>query len=555
MTRTSPTLLQSPVNDAEARELIDAIARILRPHLRQSEPLRKVAHLVGQWLLEEAEKGAGSSSEATVSTSGTEEVRALTGAAGRMEPASMIEARPASHSGVPRASADVPRGIVPLRIGDATAHIPVPGTTEEIGRARLAGQAPYDASEEDEPRDTREIDLALVEQRARLKADSCRLFLDGLRSSLDPVRQMEHRERVRDMIGRAKELHNCFLWVFFPDREQPGPEVVREIAACYDALARAVALVRRIDGSGSKGGRDALERAVQMLAEADSALRIALQATWLTSPDIDQDEIHAWLKRETYMRRIYIERHMKLEDPADPAGAPDLIERIAALDAEVGKRIRAAKEIEKHFSAIRYHVRQLEGAREDEVPRHHEKIAEAVRALIEAGIPATDRRIAEAVGSRVARDLLDRLPELAPLTREPESTDRPEAPAPREWSRQVLEVRSLLSGRRMVIVGGVPRRDAIERLQQAFDLESVDWVELSEHGSGEPMRPSIRRPETAIVIVLVKLVGHLHADMAKEIAREAGKPCVFLRAGYNPEQVADAILQQRSIQLADAARD
>lgn len=517
--------------------------------------MRKAARLVGQWLVEEADRATAALHQPVDAAVESHDVQASTRASNHVNPSSMVEARPATPAGAPIARAVEPRGIVPLRIGDATAHIPVPGTTEEIGRARLAGQTPHDADDEDEPWDTHEIDLAIVEQRARLKAESCRLYLDGLRAALDPIRQMEHRDRVGDMIGRAKKLNNCFLWIFIPGRDLPEPEVVRNIAACYDALASAVALVRRIDESGSKAGRDALERAMQMLAEADSALRIALQATWLSSPDIDQDEMHAWLKRETYMRRIYIERHMKLDDPADPAAAPDLLGRIAALAAEVEERIRAVKEIERHLSAIRYHARLLERASEDEIERHHEKIAEAVRALTEAGIPATDRRIADAVGTRVAGDLLGSLPELAHLARESASADRPDAFATRDWSRQVLEVRSLLAGRRMVIVGGVPRRDAIDRLQQAFGLESVDWVELTEHGSGEPMRPSIRRPETAIVIVLVKLVGHLHADMARQIAREAGKPYVFLRAGYNPEQVADAILRQRSIQLADAAHD
>jgi hypothetical protein len=68
------------------------------------------------------------------------------------------------------------------------------------------------------------------------------------------------------------------------------------------------------------------------------------------------------------------------------------------------------------------------------------------------------------------------------------------------------------------------------------------------------MRAPILRAETSLVMVLVKLAGHLHMEEAARYARMAGKPCIYLRAGYNPEQVAEAVLQQASAQLSrDAA--
>lgn len=83
----------------------------------------------------------------------------------------------------------------------------------------------------------------------------------------------------------------------------------------------------------------------------------------------------------------------------------------------------------------------------------------------------------------------------------------------------------------------------------AAALRECEWVALSEHGSGAPMAAPIQRPGTALVLVIIRLTGHLHADEAREYAARAGKPCVVLPGGYNPEQVAEAVLTQAKGQL------
>lgn len=102
----------------------------------------------------------------------------------------------------------------------------------------------------------------------------------------------------------------------------------------------------------------------------------------------------------------------------------------------------------------------------------------------------------------------------------------------------------------MVIIGGEPRPDAIARIEDAFELERAEWPALVEHGPGTPMRAPIERAETACVLVLIKLCGHLHAEEAAACAKAAGIPCVNLTAGYNPEQIADAVLRQASEKLS-----
>ena len=95
-----------------------------------------------------------------------------------------------------------------------------------------------------------------------------------------------------------------------------------------------------------------------------------------------------------------------------------------------------------------------------------------------------------------------------------------------------------------MIIGGEPRQEAIDRISDAFLPSGVEWVQLSEHGSGDPMRAPIARQDTRLVLVLIKLTGHLHAEEARSYARQAGKSLVFLPAGYNPEQIAEQVLEQ-----------
>jgi hypothetical protein len=120
------------------------------------------------------------------------------------------------------------------------------------------------------------------------------------------------------------------------------------------------------------------------------------------------------------------------------------------------------------------------------------------------------------------------------------------------WSDDVLRVRALLDGGQIVVVGGEPRRDAIERMVDAFALDGVVWPELTEHGTAEPMRAPIANPRTRLVVVLIKLTGHEHAERARDFARQASVPFVHMPAGYNPEQIAAEVLRQASAQLNSA---
>ncbi len=453
-----------------------------------------------------------------------------------------------------KSSEESVRRSVPLRIGDISIPIEVHGTEADL-RAAEAAHTPVRA--EPEPVvETPEIDLTMVVRRAKLKAASCLLYIDRRDAEGDSERERPILESMRSMIDRAQnELRECFLWAFFRERTQPADEVLREIAACYEALAEAADACVKATADEWLSDENTLHHAMQLLAEASSALRVALRQTWLVQPDRDQDETHLWLRTEAWRRSIYVERYMSLDDPADPARAVELTAEARALTAQLDARQRDARRIEELANKVRYHARQLTA---DPGNEHHARtINTCCDELIAKGLRPGDTRLLSL--SAVIKP--EHFPESVPLGESAASILRPRsapaarvvepkaAPAPRQWSDRVLEARELLRGGNLVLIGGEVRRDAIARITDAFALNSVDWISLPEHSTGAPMQAPIARPETRAVIVLIKLAGHLHAEEARAYARQSNKPCVHIPAGYNPEQIAEHLLNQAAERL------
>ncbi len=550
------------MDDHEVKELIGAIRGVLRPAMERSPEVKRLVGLIGKWLMEEAGGVEAESDKGKVEDPPR-----------RLETESVLEegGKQVEAAAVPaEAQQWHPRAVVSLKLGDTGVFaVPVAGTTEEIGRARssvdeasAAGGAGVDASlEETWWNKAKEVDLALIEVRSRLKARSCEIYLkrnELMRAGLGEEQEKALYDEIGDLLRTAKATKDCFLWVLWRERVQPPDDVVGRIGQCYRALSDTAAVMRRIDEAKDKLGDGPAAQAMQLMAEADSALRVALEATWLTVPDRDQDEAHLWLRRETAWRRVYIARHMQISDPGDPDRAADVIAEARVLADDVAQRMASAKELDAALKRLRFHAGK---AAADQDEYQFEKIAEAVQALAGLGVSPRDRRVAEAIGPGVAGVFPARLAE-PPAVKDAVSAalrlgegerfaEVEVIPKSRVWSARALEARRLVEGRAAVLIGGEPRNDAIERLQSALGFSHVEWVHLTEHGSSEGMRGPITRPETALVLVLIKLTGHLHAEEASRYAKAAGKPCVFLPAGYNPEQVAEAMLTQAGLRLRE----
>lgn len=446
------------------------------------------------------------------------------------------------------------RRAVPLRIGDISIPVEVQGTEADL-RAAEAAHTPV--RPQPEPiGETPEIDLTMVVRRAKLKAASCLLYIERRAAEGDAERERPILDSMKSMIDRAQnELRECFLWAFFRERAQPDDETLREIAACYEALAEAADACVKATADEWLTEENTLHDAMRALAEASSALRVALRRTWLIQPDRDQDETHLWLRTETWRRSIYVERYMSLDDPADPVRAPEVAAEARALIALLDASHRDARRVDELSNKVRYHARQLAA---DPSNEHHARtINTCCDELLAKGLRPSDTRLLAL--SAVIKP--DHFPESVPpseaaaaiargsVATQARVVEPKPAPAQRQWSERVLEARELLRGGNLVLIGGEVRPDAVTRITDAFALNDVEWISLSEHGTGTPMQAPIARGETRAVIVLIKLAGHLHAEEARAYARQFDKPCIMLPAGYNPEQIAEQLLSQAAERL------
>lgn len=444
------------------------------------------------------------------------------------------------------------QGVVELSLGESVLDIKVPGTAADLASAKETARP---APEPRRPTARPAIDLGLIAAKCGLKAEACRLCVERTEAGADTQREWEFRSRASDLLERRKKLDDAFLWMLLRDKTQPDTESMRRIASCYETHRAACEVAAASVASKSAYTRPELERALELLAEANSALRVVLQeSTWLTQPDKDQDDTHLWLLDKTRTLEHYITQHMTLDDPGDPARAGEILGEVRSLAEGVEERLKNEHKVTSTLNTMRYHLKNQSADGQLE-PHDARRINESAEALIDMGIEPGDNRLVE-LKNLINLDAFpdtvspgDAMREIAsgPPTPEPdEPTERGSA-----WNDGVLRVREFLRGGRVVMVGGKPGEYAEQgrRIEEAFELSALDWAELTEHGTAARMEHLFTRDDVRLVLTITKLGGHQHIDFARDAAKKIGVPCVMLKGGHNPNRVAFDILDQASDQL------
>ena len=116
-------------------------------------------------------------------------------------------------------------------------------------------------------------------------------------------------------------------------------------------------------------------------------------------------------------------------------------------------------------------------------------------------------------------------------------------------SAEVQRVAELYKGKTMVLIGGDRRPHAHEALRSAFCLKELIWVATRDHESNDLFLPYTSRPDVNVVLLAIRWSSHSYGDL-KTICDRYGKEFYRLPAGYNPNQVAHQILQQRGEKAA-----
>ncbi|WP_165249898.1 hypothetical protein [Paludisphaera soli] len=430
--------------------------------------------------------------------------------------------------------------------------VPLPELT--LGRSPSPQPRLEVAAAPSAPSTTSDEDLAGIEARCRLKAE-------GLRWAAMRRRRIEEgadftfeiAPRDREILDRARGI-DCFLWMNTPDFSVPRiPTLHEDAAGCFDAVADGVSLVRGMLPD-VEANRRFFEPALDLLAEAQSALRVAIERID-GRKDPDQFAAYDWLRGVAAREQIYIRRYMRLDDPASPSSHPRVQVRIEELDAGMQDVLRQGKKRKSLISRLRYHARRIDADQGD--AHDWNKILATIVDLIDAGEPPSSVEIRETL-----LPILDRMPDLGEppkslgmvlrevdrylAARRPDSAPEvPEAP-----TAEVAEAARLLAGKAVVIIGGARRPEAHAALKSALGLSDLIWIETREHESIERFEPSVARPDVALVILAIRWSSHSFGEV-KTFCDDYAKPLLRLPGGYNPNQVARQILQQCSDRLQD----
>lgn len=404
--------------------------------------------------------------------------------------------------------------------------------------------------------DVTDSDLPMIEARCRLKAEGARWAWKRQQLVDEGADfQMEIAPLNREIIEKAKKLPDCYLWMNnLRGHYMSDQMLVDDLAGSFETMADAVALVRGLLNDPSHP-QDDLERALQLLAESQSALYVATNNVGYKQ-DNDKRRVSQWLRTTISNRQVYIARFMKRDDPADPRNWQALKSRIEASSKALVESSRVAKAREAAFNKIRYHLDLVHGSEEADHDHDWKVAITTIDELVQSSIPPSNTEIRE-----ILLPVIDRLPDvvippgmqlvLREVDRFLSTRPAPNQTAPAmKPTNEVRQVAELLRGRTLVLIGGDRRVEAEQALVSALELEGLKWIETREHESVASFESHIARPEVAAVLLAIRWSSHSYGDV-KQFCDRYDKPLVRLPAGYNPNQVATQVLRQISNQLRE----
>lgn len=407
-------------------------------------------------------------------------------------------------------------------------------------------------------------ELHWIETRCVLKAEATRWAVSR-KDLMDRGADYEVviQPKDREIIGKAKELPDCFLWMSHPSGPAPGDSTAEAwdlLAETYDNVARACVLMQELYPH-REDDYEHFETALELAAESQSALRAAVRNVGLDVADTDQDRFFKWLRSVAQEESIYIARYMRVTDMADPARCADLQNRLSELDAAFQQERQQKKDRQRLLAKARFHAQHIERAPGGDLADDWRKTIAALEALVELGVPPSSTEI-----RNILLPVVETLPELeedhpkldlilreidAYVSTSPIASSATEVRAP---IAEVQTVGGLLHGRCVVMIGGTVRPQAAQAIENAFQLDKLLWLESTKHQSIELFRPYVERPEVALVLLAIRWSSHSFGEV-KAFCDEFGKPLVRLPGGYNPNQIAVQILGQAGEQLRGAAEN
>ena len=400
-------------------------------------------------------------------------------------------------------------------------------------------------------------ELDIMIDRCKLKSEACRWLADRLRQGKQSGPWDEPtRLAYDDLVSRGRAIPNCLLWMLHvrPQNVPAGPIVAEQLDRAFTCLARSLTLVTQVMGQGNERPPDFLS-ILELVAEAQAIVRESLHDL-RTDADRDQEHAFYWLRRVTDEQGFYIRRYMRQEDKIGPEQLPSLETRLAEFEVRFLQPQQANIVQQRLLRPLAYHLQQIRDKPQQPHGHDWKRVMELASSWVEKGFPPSSPAIRERLlpvmdeipfsdewtepFRRVMREL-DRYQAQRDLTEANHEADHLDDA--RAQSPEVTQVRELLHGQSVVMVGGECRHKAHERLKSAFGLRELIWPNAPKDGSHTDYGPAVARPEVTIVVEAIRWSSHGFNEV-KQFCDKYDKPLVRLKAGYHPNQVALQILSQ-----------
>lgn len=392
-------------------------------------------------------------------------------------------------------------------------------------------------------------DLEMVQRRAQWKGDALRFALERRSSGGEGEELKATEEKLRTSLGSLPE---CYPWMLDGPMPLPADGPVGIAADAYDALARVaeVAHELEIQSAGLAPASDLL----YLMAEAQSGVLVAVRNLGLRG-DSDQRDLFAWLKDQTTRHRVYVDRHMRLDNPADPTKAKDLLKRINEGSDEFSKRVTARKERGTLLNKLRYHASRAQDG--ELLDGDRESIASALEQWSSLGLATRDRTLVELAQELACSHADDQelisvlnpfLEGQAPKAAQPGNPDPPSIP---ERDLQA-ESRDLLAD--VSVAGMYQEGDEVDfdSLEKALCPKELIQVAVQDLSDADAVRTVVSGLETDLILLGVRLEPDAYSAL-KEVCTERELLFVRLPDGYSSDQVAKQVLRQVGWRLRKAS--
>jgi hypothetical protein len=419
-----------------------------------------------------------------------------------------------------------------------------PGSHPDRGEASLVDKVltprVVPGREEAAARPARKVDLSIVVRRARWKAAACRLAIDKRRADSNDPSIIELEEKLR---RQRTSLEDCWAWMLDSPRGLPDDEALSDVAGCYDAVALAAETAVEMGELEPKPPAELL----YLLAEAQSSLLSGLHKCDLRG-DSDQRDLFLWLKHQTTRHRIYVDRYMRLDDPAGSTGSADLVGRIQDLSERRARQAKRGRARDQLLNKVRYHQQKACGV---EAPSDADLrgVEAACAEWIGVGLPVDDADLSELVRELVP----DPAQALEATTKilTASSSDGVEEPR-----RDVLgECGALLEGLQVLVLGVDGQAEETAALVPALGLGGARHVALNtEDDPLVRIEQEVAAPDTDLVLIGYRLPSEVYASF-KQLCMDRERPFVRLATGLGAEQVAHQVLRQVAWRFRQGAHE